>query len=304
MNNIVAVHGLTFSYGTDPIVRAVDLNIPEGAVFGFAGPNGAGKSTTIKLLLGLLTPQRGTVRIFGSDMASHRSDVLKRIGSLVEAPSLYPHLTAEENLDLVRRVRRVPAGRIGMVLQETGIVHARKKKVKEFSLGMKQRLGIAMALLHQPQLLILDEPINGLDPEGIQEFRGFLKHLVAEHHVTVLLSSHILSELEQVATHVGIISRGSMRFQGTLDELKQRQQGNLILDVSDGRKAEELLRKKQYASRLQSDGTIAVPVTDRAAAAQINMLLVQSGIEVFQLRFEQPNLESVFLELIQNGGAA
>lgn len=304
MNTVVEVNNLSFGYGTDPIVRGVDLHIPDGAIFGFAGPNGAGKSTTIKLLLGLLTPRHGTIQIFGYDITHYRTAVLQRIGSLVESPSLYPHLKAEENLDLIRAVRRVPVSRIDAVLQDTGIAYAKKKKVKEFSLGMKQRLGIAMALLHSPQLLILDEPINGLDPEGIQEFRGFLHHLVAEHRVTVLLSSHILSELEQVVTHVGIISLGKMKFQGTLNDLKHLQHGCLLADVSDEVAASATLREYQFSVSVPTAGTISIPVTDKTSSARINAILVQAGIDVYQMRFEQPNLESLFLEMVQNGATA
>lgn len=299
---VVMADRLTFRYGTEAVVRDISLTIPERSIFGFVGPNGAGKSTTIKLMLGLLTPNEGTVHVFGRDIAAHRSEILRQTGSLVETPSLYPHLTAEENLDLVRRVRAVPRPRIDAVLHETGIQYAKRRKVKEFSLGMKQRLGIALALLHEPRLLVLDEPINGLDPEGIQEFRTFLKQLVNERKVTVLLSSHILSELEQAATHAGIIARGTMRFQGTLEELIRQQDRRLILEVSDVQKAVTLLEGRHPAIADHTASTVSIRAVNRQEAAQINTALTTAGISVYRMQFEQPNLESVFLDLTRNGG--
>lgn len=299
MQTVIATDRLTFGYNSAAVVRTISMSIGEGMIYGFVGPNGAGKSTTIKLLLGLLTPKSGTIEIFGSDLRGHRTDILRMIGSLVETPSLYPHLTGEENLEAVRKAFDVPKSRIDKVLTDAAIIDAKKKKVKEYSLGMKQRLGIAMSLLHSPKLLILDEPINGLDPEGIQEFRGFLKRLAAEEGVTVLLSSHILSELEQVVTDVGIIARGTLRFQGSLDELKRRQQGKLIIRVTDSLQAQHVLQQKKISSLRYGDSGIVVPVTDDRTAAAINAALVAEKIDVFEMKFEQPNLESVFLEIIQ-----
>src|SRR3972149_2831409 len=204
MSPVIPTEDLSFRYGQQSVVNGLNLSVAQGEIFGFVGPNGAGKSTTIKLLLGLLTPLSGTVRLFDRNLSNNRIDILRRIGTLVEAPSLYPHLTAEENLEIVRKVFQVPHSQCDNMLRLTGLLEVKRRKVRELSLGMKQRLGIAMALVHSPELLILDEPINGLDPEGIQEFRFFLKRIVSEQGVTILISSHILSELEQLATTVGI----------------------------------------------------------------------------------------------------
>lgn len=302
MKNIVETNDITFSYGKEIIIRNISMRIPEGSIFGFVGPNGAGKSTTIKLLLGLLVPRHGTIELFGKDFRQHRTELLKLIGSLVETPSLYPHLTAEENLEIVRKIHRVPKAQIDHVLSGNGILYAKKKKVKEFSLGMKQRLGIALSLIHSPRLLILDEPTNGLDPEGIQEFRFFLKRLSDEEGVTILLSSHILAELEQVVSDVGIIARGELKFHGTLENLKQKQHGTLVLETSHNERAVSIIHGSSYDAELQSNGTIHIRAAGKESAARVNALLVNAGIDVYQLKFEQPNLESIFLELVQEGG--
>lgn len=296
---MISLERVSFSYGKQKILTDVSLAVPERSIFGFAGPNGAGKTTTIKLILGLITPDTGTIRLSGLDLAHHRKDVLSRIGSLVETPSLYPHLTAEENLEISRRIYGTEKSSIDRVLTSTGILSAKKKKVNEFSLGMKQRLGIALALLHSPSILILDEPINGLDPEGIQEFREFLKNLVKTDGVTILLSSHILSELEQIITHAGIISAGKIRFQGTLDELKLKQNGKLLIQVSDPEKAISILTEKGFIPDQPENNWLSLPVTGKQEAADLNALLVAGSVSVYQLKPEQPNLESVFFDLIQ-----
>jgi ABC-2 type transport system ATP-binding protein len=302
MTHAVHTQKLSFAYNQSPVVNDISLSIDEGSIYGFVGPNGAGKSTTIKLLLGLLTPQSGSVQIFGMDMKSRRTTLLRSIGSLVETPSLYPHLTGEENLEVVRKIHRVPKNTIAKVLSDVGLASAKEKKVKEYSLGMKQRLGIALSLLHSPRLLILDEPINGLDPEGILEFRSFLRLLVRENGVTVLLSSHILSELEQVVTDVGIIANGTMKFQGSLAALQQMQQRNLLLRVSDRDRAAKIIRRRSAAQISGAGDAISLAVPDKETAASINRALIEDGIDVFEMMFEQPSLESVFLKFIQSEG--
>ncbi|MHB1049371.1 MAG: ABC transporter ATP-binding protein [Bacteroidota bacterium] len=302
MTQAVHTTNLTFAYNQRPVVNDISLSIDEGSIYGFVGPNGAGKSTTIKLLLGLLTPQSGSVQIFGMDMKNRRATLLRSIGSLVETPSLYPHLTGEENLEVVRKIHRVPKNTIAKVLSDVGLASAKEKKVKEYSLGMKQRLGIALSLLHSPRLLILDEPINGLDPEGILEFRSFLRILVRENGVTVLLSSHILSELEQVVTDVGIIADGTMKFQGSLAALQQMQQRNLLLRVSERDRAVKIIRRRIAAEISGAGDTLSLAVPDKETAASINRALIEEGIDVYEMMFEQPSLESVFLKFIQSEG--
>lgn len=228
--NIIETDSLTKGTGSQMRVNHIDLRIPEGCVYGFLGPNGAGKTTTLKLLLGLLKPTAGTITIFGQKMTDkNRLSIIKHTGSLIESPSFYGHLTGLENLQIVAKLKKVPANEITNVLKTVRLYEQRDKKVKQYSLGMKQRLGIAMALLGNPRVLILDEPTNGLDPAGIQEIREFIKELPIIRQMTVLVSSHLLSEMEQMADMVGIINHGRLIFQGTLASLES--QGESLEDA-------------------------------------------------------------------------
>ena len=235
--NIIETHGLTKGAGSQLRVNHIDLRVPEGCVYGFLGPNGAGKTTTLKLLLGLLKPTEGTITLLGKKMTSqNRLALLKHTGSLIESPSFYGHLTGLENLQIIAKPKKVPADEITAVLNTVRLYEQKDKKVKQYSLGMKQRLGIAMALLGNPRLLILDEPTNGLDPAGIQEIREFIKNLPILRQMTVIVSSHLLSEMEQMADRVGIINHGSLVFQGTMAAL-EAQGGNLedaFLKLTEG----------------------------------------------------------------------
>ena len=212
MEYIVQTNNLTKKFGKEPAVSGLDMKIPKGEVYGFLGPNGAGKSTTIRMLLGLMKQTDGSITVFNQDLRKEKIGILRKVGSLVENPSYYPHLTAYENLEAIRKVLQVPKTRITEVLEIVRLREAAHKKVKGFSLGMKQRLGIAAALLNSPHLLILDEPTNGLDPSGIIEMRNLIKSLPEKHGMTVLISSHLLSEIDQIATSVGVISKGKMIF--------------------------------------------------------------------------------------------
>ncbi|MDE6220300.1 MAG: ATP-binding cassette domain-containing protein [Lachnospiraceae bacterium] len=221
--NIIETSGLTKGTGRQTRVNHIDLRIPEGCVYGFLGPNGAGKTTTLKLLLGLLKPTAGTITFFGQKMTDkNRLSIIKHTGSLIESPSFYGHLTGLENLQIVAKLKKVPAGEITNVLRTVRLYEQKDKRVKQYSLGMKQRLGIAMALLGNPRVLILDEPTNGLDPAGIQEIRKFIKELPVIRQMTVIVSSHLLSEMEQMADMVGIINHGELIFQGTLAALETK----------------------------------------------------------------------------------
>ena len=217
--------GLSHTYDRTRVLDALELRIPEGGIYGFLGPNGAGKTTTLRLVLGLLKRQTGQIRVFGRPFEADRIGHLRRLGSLIETPSLYASLTAVENLRVLQRVYRCPAARIDEVLQLTGLADTGRKKAGKFSLGMKQRLAIAMALLPDPALLILDEPTNGLDPEGIAAMRTLFRMLNEQRGVTILISSHLLGEMEKLITHAGIIHKGRLLFQGPLDTLKQAHTG-------------------------------------------------------------------------------
>jgi len=205
--------------GRQRALNSVGLRVPQGSIYGFLGPNGAGKTTTLRLVLGLLKKQEGQVSFFGKPFEENRTDVLRKVGSLIESPSVYGHLSAAENLLVYQRIYRCPRQRIDEVLAVTGLGDTGRKRAGRFSLGMKQRLAIAIALLNDPGLLILDEPTNGLDPAGIIAMRELLWALNRGNGTTILLSSHLLSEISKLATHVGVISRGRLVFQGTMAEL-------------------------------------------------------------------------------------
>ncbi len=285
----------SFRHGTKTL-DDINLVVPKGSIYGFLGPNGAGKTTTLRLLLGLLKNQQGRLRIFGKDFNSNRIEILKRLGSLIEQPSLYLHLTARENLEIYRLVYKVDKSRIDEVLKIVGLDQTGKKKARQFSLGMKQRLSIAIALLHQPELLILDEPTNGLDPNGIIETRELIRKLNVEHGTTVIVSSHILNEVERMATHVGIIHKGKMLFQGPLSELQQMKtrQTSLEIETNDNVSAARLLESYQVKS---VNGKLTLPFESRQQTADINKVLVQSGLSVYALHPQQNDLEQLFLDI-------
>lgn len=225
--HVIRTENLQKSHGSRIRVKDLSLCIPNGSIYGFLGPNGAGKTTTLKLLLGLINPDKGSIYFFGKKMnEQNRLQILRHTGSLIEGPSYYGHLTGLENLQIIAKLKGSPSGEIYKVLETVRLTSQKDKKVKHYSLGMKQRLGIAMALLGNPEILILDEPTNGLDPAGIQEIRELIRELARTRHMTIIISSHILSEIEQMADHVGIIYHGELIFQGPLSELENHG-GNL-----------------------------------------------------------------------------
>ena len=296
-NLVIQTTNLSHHYQKDvQTLHALNLEVAQGSIYGFLGPNGSGKTTTLSLLLGLFKIQQGSIRIFGQELAGNRVPILKRLGSLIEAPSLYGHLTASENLALYQRIYGVPKERITEVLKLVRLDDTGRKTAKKFSLGMKQRLSIALALLPRPELLILDEPTNGLDPSGIVELRELLKELQQKEGITILVSSHILAEVERLVSHVGIIAKGRLMFQGTLPELQNMQQsdGSLQLHTSDNGAALQLL--KDYRTEMAADG-LRVTVSDNKEIASLNRLLVQGGIDVYRLNLQSTTLEQLFMNL-------
>jgi len=289
----------SFSKGINTL-DDVNMEVPKGSIYGFLGPNGAGKTTTLRLLLGLLRNQHGSIELFNQQFKEHRIDILKRIGSLIEQPSLYGHLTAKENLEIYRRIYKVSKTRVDEVLKLVGLDKTGNKKAKQFSLGMKQRLSIAIAILHQPELLILDEPTNGLDPSGIVEVRELLMKLNRESGITVLVSSHILNEVERMASHVGIIHKGRILFQGTLPELQQMKtkQSSLEIETSNNVTALQILQQ-QFAVQQERD-KILIPYRDKLQAAAVNRLLIQNGIDVYLLQPQHSDLEQLFIDITSN----
>jgi ABC-2 type transport system ATP-binding protein len=290
---------LTYRFGSDKVLDDVNLQVEQGTIYGFLGPNGAGKTTTLKLALGLLRKQEGTIQVFGMPFEQSRLQVLRRIGSLIESPSLYGHLTATENLRIWQRIYDCPKERIAHVLGLVGLSDTGRKNASQFSLGMKQRLSIATALLHTPDMLILDEPTNGLDPNGIIEIRELLKKLSHEEGLTILISSHLLAEIEKLVSHVGIIHKGKMLFQGRFEELKQRQQQTTatILGVSNSQAAEALLHERGIAA-VREDGMLVLPQLAVADVESIVRALVERQIGVHEVTTRKNDLESIFINLV------
>ena len=302
MADIVRTQGLCKQYGKVLRVNRLDLKVPEGAIYGFLGPNGAGKSTTLKMILGLVHPTAGSISVFGKGVNGHnRLDMLKQVGSLIESPSYYGHLTGEENLKVVQTLRGVPEKDVYEVLEIVRLEGQRSKKVAHYSLGMKQRLGLAAALLGFPRLLILDEPTNGLDPAGIQEMRELICSLPARFGMTVLVSSHLLSETDQMADPVGITREGELVFQDTLETLHRHSRHNLALRTGDNEGALKLPRRGRVPC-VQEEDYILLPRLDDPDAAKLIRYLIGHGVDVLRLEERQKSLEDIFLEL--TGGKA
>ena len=295
--NIIETHDLCKQYGNTLGVAHLNLDVPEGSVYGFLGPNGAGKSTTLKMILGLVRPTAGNIQVLGKNMdGANRLSVLRQVGSLIESPSYYGHLTGEENLRIVQTLRGASVKNIQEVLQIVRLDGQRGKKVAHYSLGMKQRLGLAAALLGYPKLLILDEPTNGLDPAGIQEMRELICDLPGRFGMTVVVSSHLLSEIDQMADHVAIIRGGELVFQDTLDTLHSRSRHHLALRTTDNQLARGLVRQQSVPCQ-EEEGYLILPILSDERAAQLTRLLVDNRLGVVRLEERQKRLEDIFLEL-------
>ena len=297
MGNLIETVGLTRRFGAKLAVNELNLSMPAAGVYGFLGPNGAGKTTAIRMLLGLIRPDAGEVRLFGSPLGVNRQSVMRRVGALVETPSLYPHLTGRENLEVTRRLLGVSRSLIDRALETIQLTKDADRRVREYSLGMRQRLGLALALLNKPDLLILDEPTNGLDPAGIHEMRDLIRRLPAEFGVSVFLSSHLLSEVEQIASHIGIIHEGNLLFQGTLTDLQARQQTQVTVGVKQLDAAVDCLVDAGWTVQRNGDGLLNVSASTSDDAIRINDLLVERRLGVFYLKLGQASLEDIFLTL-------
>ena len=280
-------------------VDGLSLRVRRGEVYGFLGPNGAGKTTTLRMLLGLVRPTSGGALVLGAPPGSPES--LARVGALIESPTFYPFLSGRDNLRVLARYSGAPETRIGAVLEEVDLAARGGDRFGTYSLGMKQRLGIAGALLKDPELLILDEPTNGMDPAGMAEMRGFIRELGRDRR-TVFLSSHLMTEVEHVSDRVGVISQGQLIREGTVDELRGRE--SLWVRAEPLVQAERVLRAvRGIGAVARSDGGLRI-AADPAAAPAINRTLVEAGIAVGELRPERDSLEKIFLELTEVGDAS
>jgi len=297
---VIETKGLSKRYKGRYAVSNLNLKIAKGDIYGFLGPNGAGKTTTIRMLLGLIQPSGGSVHIFGQSLKKERISILRRVGSLVEYPSYYGHLSAVDNLEAIRRILGSPASKIAEVLDIVGLTKEARRPVKGFSLGMKQRLGIASALLGSPELLLLDEPTNGLDPSGILEIRELIKQMPKEHGITVLISSHLLSEVELTAGTVGIIRQGELVFQDTIKHLREQAQSRISLVVSEPELALTALQRQGVEAK-QNGSAIMLENTDNPAVARIVKNLVERDHAIYRVEEKRKSLEDLFLQIVGEG---
>lgn len=299
--DIVRTYQLTKRYNSRTVVDAINLQVPEGSVYGFIGPNGSGKSTTMKMLLSLVTPTSGGVQVMGRTMdRSTRQALLQHIGSLIEAPPGYQHLTGAENMRIVQRTLGLPDAAIIEAVAAVRMQDQMNKRVRNYSLGMKQRLGIAMALARRPRLLVLDEPTNGLDPAGIQEMRHLIRAL-ANHGTSVMVSSHILGEVDKVADVIGIISSGSLVFQGTRNDLLKTSAPDVLIETSHPDHAASALRRRSNIPATVDRGRLRLPGFDQHATAGVVKELVNVGAPIYSVYRDEQRLEDVFMALTRGG---
>jgi ABC-2 type transport system ATP-binding protein len=295
MTLAIRSEGLTRRFGQVFVVNGLDLSVRAGAITAFLGPNGAGKTTTISLLLGLLKAQAGTCEVLS--LPPGHPEALAQIGALVESPSLYDHLTGRENLEITRLMRGVPATDVDRVLKLVDLARDARRPVREYSLGMRQRLGMALALLGEPGLLILDEPTNGLDPSGIQDMRELIRSLPKQTGASVFLSSHLLAEVEQVAEDLVVIHKGRLRYQGPTAGLGTSIEAELTVRVGDATRALAVLRELGFPAR-EAEGRLWIQA--RAdEAPRIAAALVGKGCALYELAPHKVNLEARFLALLE-----
>lgn len=297
MSYVIITDALTKQYGKKTAVDTLDLKVPAESIFGFLGPNGAGKSTTLKLLLGLIKPTGGQIKILGREVnQKNRLAILSETGSLIESPAYYGHLTGKENLQIICTLKNVSCKEIGRVLKIVRMEKQQNKKVSQYSLGMKQRLGLAAALLGNPKLLLLDEPTNGLDPAGIQEMRELVCSLPQSCGMTVVVSSHLLSEIDLTATHVGIINQGQLIFQDTLSSLHEYSRSRILLHTDNNSEAIRVLKRAEIPVSRKEDMLILRSRQDSLVAQAVSAL-VHSGVGVLRIYEQQMSLEDIFLYL-------
>ncbi|HMQ59900.1 MAG TPA: ATP-binding cassette domain-containing protein [Flavilitoribacter sp.] len=299
---VIQVQDLEFSYtAKQQILNKLNLSVPESSIYGFLGANGAGKSTTIRSILGLLKPQAGKISLFGMEQQSaNRMPILRKVGALIEDPSLYKHLSGYDNLKIACKYLNLPTSRIGEVLELVNLEKNSRKISKEYSTGMKQRLGLAIALLPDPDLLILDEPTNGLDPTGIIEIRNILKHL-HEQGKTIFLSSHLLSEIEKIATQVGIVKDGKTVFQGAIEDLENLRKKNFAVNIVASNSSEIAGKLNgKYPSKILGSENMQIYLDEREALPVLINDLVTMGARLYEVSPQRDNLEELFIDLTTN----
>lgn len=293
MTNILKIENLSKSYDKNLVLKNINLEIEEGSIFGLIGPNGAGKSTLMKSILGLVKKDSGSISLYGKEInAKNQKETNKNLGSLIENPSFYDHLTAYDNLDLICDMKNIKKDNIDKVLKDVGLFTSKNKKARDFSLGMKQRLGIAIALIGNPKFLILDEPINGLDPYGIEEMRDLFKNIVKNSNTSILISSHILDEIEKISTHIGILKNGSLTYSGSLEEYRELHPPVIVLKTSDNLKASKLLELPQGNIL---DDYLVLGNKSQEEVAKIIKILVNT-VDIYRVEKRKESLEKLFIQ--------
>lgn len=298
-DKIIEINSLTKDFKDLRAVNNLNLNVFEGDIFGFLGPNGAGKSTTIRMLLSLIRPNEGGIKLFGKSLPKNRIEILKKIGAIVEKPDFYNYLSAYKNLEILGKIsgKEISKNRIMEVLELVGLSKRYKSKVKTFSHGMKQRLGLGQALLHDPDLIILDEPTTGLDPQGMKEIRELILHLSKEKKKTIFLSSHILHEVELVANRMIIIDKGTTRVEGEVQDLLNAKKLKVTFETDDEEKVKNLLSQSGWGSKLESNAkTVFIFSLENNEIAELNKYFVQNGIAVNAV-VPTRSLEDYFLKI-------
>lgn len=301
METVIQTTSLTKQYQGNKVVSELDLSVPAESIYGFLGPNGAGKSTTMKMILGLVKPSEGNIAVLGKTVnQKNRLAILKNTGSLIESPAYYGHLSGRENLNLVASLKQVDTRQIDNVLRIVHMENAQHKKVSRYSLGMKQRLGLAAALLGYPKILLLDEPTNGLDPAGIQEMRELICSLPKDYGMTVFVSSHLLAEIDQMATHVGIINHGCLIFQDKLSVLHEHSRSRIFLRTTEDERALSVLKASKLPAVLEH-GKLYLNTGKEENILRAGYLLFSNNLGILHLAEEQKNLEDIFLSLVGRG---
>ncbi|MFY7965313.1 MAG: ABC transporter ATP-binding protein [Chitinophagaceae bacterium] len=299
MQEIIKVNSLCKTFGKLNAVNDLSFTVNQGDVYGFLGQNGAGKSTTIRMLLTLIAPSSGTIELFGKPLSSNRKEILSQIGAMIERPDLYKYLSAYDNLKIFAKLSgiKVTEQLLMNQLEIVGLANRAKDKVKGFSQGMKQRLGIAIALIHNPSLVILDEPTNGLDPQGIADIRNLIKNLSVEQNKTVVVSSHLLSEIEQIATRILIIDKGKKIIEGTKQELLDPNQTVVEIETTDNNKCYQLLSKSNWSNHLQPFTNNIISLTlHKNQIPELHRNLVAMDIDIYSLQ-QRHSLEDYFLKV-------
>ena len=301
----IKTSSLTKQFGSQKAVSSIDLSVPKGSVFGFLGPNGSGKTTTIRMILGLAAASKGEIELLGHPIPKELEHALPKVGALVEGPAFYPYMSGRNNLIRIDSADRNSTSstrkqRVDAALERVGLTNAAKKKVHAYSLGMKQRLGLANALLKPREILILDEPTNGLDPQGTREVRNLIRSLAAEG-ITIFVSSHLLSEIEQLCSHLAVMTAGKIVAQGSLAELRNESQTRLVLKADRIDELVDLLKIQGLTKLSLKPDRVVVPVPSDFDVASLNQLLVKKKFMISEIRLEQPSLEEYFVNLTGEG---